>query len=163
MRACSANNRRGRKPPIVRVENCQRTYQMSAQSRYERYWDNLMDADLAETIAADCCEKCGRELVNDKCEKCDAKREEEFEKQQPPKTMTTDTLFNIEPTKPTKLEQARRALADAERELAKARESVENGEDIGTTDYERAVDRFAVLVAEEEKHASDNRNLSAAT
>jgi hypothetical protein len=65
--------------------------------------------------------------------------------------MTNELPLNIPETKPTKLEQARRALADAERELAKARESVENGEDIGTTDYQRAVDRFAALVAEEEK------------
>ena len=57
-----------------------------------------------------------------------------------------DSLFNIEPTKPTPLQSARRALADAERELAAARESVENGEDIGTTDYERAVNRYAELV-----------------
>jgi hypothetical protein len=72
---------------------------MSAQSSYERYWDNLMDKDLAETIAPACCDKCGRELVNDKCEKCDANREEEFEKQQPPKTMTTDTEKTLEETK----------------------------------------------------------------
>jgi hypothetical protein len=62
--------------------------------------------------------------------------------------MTTDTLFNIEPTKPTKLEQARRALADAERELAAAIERT-GGDDC--PDYERAVDRFAALVAEEER------------
>ena len=53
-----------------------------------------------------------------------------------------DSLFNIEPTKPTKLQSARRALADAEREL----ELVEgrNCEDYGP--YERAVNRYAELV-----------------
>jgi len=51
------------------------------QRRYEHAIDSRMDKDLAETIAAACCENCGRELVNDKCEKCDAKQEEEFEKQ----------------------------------------------------------------------------------
>lgn len=48
------------------------------QRRYEYHADRALDRDLAETIAAACCEKCGRELVNDKCEKCDAKREEEL-------------------------------------------------------------------------------------
>ena len=53
-----------------------------------------------------------------------------------------DSLFNIEPTKPTPLQSARRALADAEREL----ELVEgrNCEDYGP--YERAVNRYAELV-----------------
>jgi hypothetical protein len=58
---------------------------MTAQRRYEYHADRALDRDLAETIAAACCENCGRELVNDKCEKCDAKREEDFEKQQKPK------------------------------------------------------------------------------
>ena len=51
-------------------------------------------------------------------------------------------LFNLEPTKPTPLQSARRALADAEREL----ELVEgrNCEDYGP--YERAVNRYAELV-----------------
>ena len=55
-------------------------------------------------------------------------------------------LFNIEPTKPTPLQSARRALADAEREL----ELVEgrNCEDYGP--YERAVNRFTELVKAEE-------------
>jgi len=47
---------------------------MSAQSSYERYWDNLMDKDIAETIASACCEKCGRELVEKEetnCAKCE--------------------------------------------------------------------------------------------
>lgn len=59
----------------------------------------------------------------------------------------SDELFQTEPTKPTPLQAARRALADAEREL----ELVEgrNCEDYGP--YERAVARFAALVAEEEK------------
>ena len=53
-----------------------------------------------------------------------------------------DSLFNLEPTKPTPLQSARRALADAEREL----ELVEgrNCEDYGP--YERAVNRYAELV-----------------
>ena len=58
-----------------------------------------------------------------------------------------DTLFNIEPTKPTKLEQARRALADAEREL----EIVEGRSCEDYAPYERAVQRCAEIVAEEEK------------
>ena len=67
--------------------------------------------------------------------------------------MTTDTLFNIEPTKPTKLQAARRALADAETELAAAieRDFAEN--ELGNSeidDYERAVNRFAELVKAEE-------------
>jgi len=52
---------------------------MTAQRRYEYHADRALDADLAETISAACCENCGRELVNDKCEKCDARREEEEE------------------------------------------------------------------------------------
>ena len=53
-----------------------------------------------------------------------------------------DSLFNIEPTKPTPLQSARRALEDAEREL----ELIEgrNCEDYGP--YERAVNRYAELV-----------------
>jgi hypothetical protein len=53
---------------------------MSAQSSYERYLGNLMDADLAETIAAACCEKCGRELIDDEkihCAKCEDKGDEQ--------------------------------------------------------------------------------------
>lgn len=41
------------------------------QRRYEYHADRALDRDLAETIAAACCENCGRELVNDKCEKCE--------------------------------------------------------------------------------------------
>jgi hypothetical protein len=65
-------------------------------------------------------------------------------------------LFNIEPTTPTKLEQARRALADAERELAAAVERDLPENELGNSeidDYQRAVDRFAALVVEEEKRA----------
>lgn len=62
------------------------------------------------------------------------------------KTMTTD-LFQIEPTKPTKLQAARRALADAERELEAALERT-GGDDC--PDYERDVNRFAELVKAEE-------------
>jgi len=65
-------------------------------------------------------------------------------------------LFNIEPTNPTKLEQARRALADAERELSAAIERDLPENELGNSeidDYQRAVDRFAALVVEEEKRA----------
>ena len=44
---------------------------MSAQSKYEYYADRALDRDLADTIAAECCNNCGRELVDDKCEKCE--------------------------------------------------------------------------------------------
>jgi len=47
------------------------------QRRYEYHADRALDRDLAETIAAACCEKCGRELVNDKCEKCEKPSESE--------------------------------------------------------------------------------------
>jgi len=50
---------------------------MTAQLRYEYHANRALDADLAETIAAACCENCGRELVNDKCEKCDSKMDED--------------------------------------------------------------------------------------
>ena len=58
----------------------------------------------------------------------------------------SDSLLQTEPTKPTPLQSARRALADAEREL----ELVEgrNCEDYGP--YERAVNRFTELVKAEE-------------
>jgi len=44
------------------------------QRRYEYHADRALDRDLAETIAAACCEKCGRELVEKEetnCEKCE--------------------------------------------------------------------------------------------
>jgi len=50
---------------------------MTAQRRYEYAIDARMDKDLSETIAAACCENCGRELVDDKCEKCDSKMDED--------------------------------------------------------------------------------------
>ena len=65
-------------------------------------------------------------------------------------------LFNIEPTKPTKLEQARRALADAERELAAEIERTGNED---CPDYERAVNRFAELVKAEELAELNNSKL----
>jgi len=46
---------------------------MSAQSKYEYHADRALDRDLAETIAAACCENCGRELVENEetnCAKC---------------------------------------------------------------------------------------------
>ena len=64
-----------------------------------------------------------------------------------------DSLFNLEPTKPTPLQAARRALADAERELAAAIERDLQENELGQSeidDFERAVNRFAALVAEEE-------------
>ena len=54
-----------------------------------------------------------------------------------------DSLFNIEPTKPTPLQSARRALADAERELAEC-----DNEDAPV--FVRAVNRFTELVKAEE-------------
>lgn len=51
---------------------------MTAQRRHEYHTDRALDRDLAETIAAACCEKCGRELVNGECADCKAKREEEL-------------------------------------------------------------------------------------
>jgi uncharacterized paraquat-inducible protein A len=49
---------------------------MTAQRRYEHAIDARMDADLADTIAAACCENCGRELVEKEemnCAKCEGK------------------------------------------------------------------------------------------
>ena len=46
------------------------------QRRYEHAIDARMDKDLAETIAAACCENCGRELVENEetnCAKCKIK------------------------------------------------------------------------------------------
>lgn len=54
-----------------------------------------------------------------------------------------DSLFNIEPTKPTPLQSARRALAFAERELAEC-----DNEDKPV--FVRAVNRFTELVKAEE-------------
>ena len=54
-----------------------------------------------------------------------------------------DSLFNLEPTKPTPLQAARRALTDAERELAEC-----SNED--TPVFVRAVNRFTELVKAEE-------------
>jgi hypothetical protein len=65
-------------------------------------------------------------------------------------------LFNIEPTKPTKLEQARRALADAERELAKAEEEKDT---LAIGCNRRAVNRFAELVKAEEIAELNNSKL----
>ena len=116
------------------------------QRRYEYHADRALDRDLAETIAAACCENCGRELVEKEetnCKKC----EQILEKKQTKNTMTTDTLFNIEPTKPTKLQAARRALADAERELAKAEEEKDT---LAIDCNRRAVNRFEQLVLVEE-------------
>jgi hypothetical protein len=58
-------------------------------------------------------------------------------------------LFEITETKPTKLQAARRALADAVAEYDAALERC-GGDDASLGDYERAVDRFAELVKAEE-------------
>lgn len=67
--------------------------------------------------------------------------------------MITESLFNIEPTKPTKLQSARRALADAEKELAAAIERDLPENELGQSeidDCQRAVNRFTELVKAEE-------------
>jgi ribosomal protein L37E len=49
---------------------------MTAQRRHEYHADRALDRDLAETIAAACCENCGRELVENEetnCAKCEGK------------------------------------------------------------------------------------------
>ena len=56
-------------------------------------------------------------------------------------------LFEIEPTKPTPLQSARRALADAERELAKAEEEKDT---LSIDCCRRAVNRFEQLCKAEE-------------
>jgi len=58
-----------------------------------------------------------------------------------------DSLFEIELTKPTKLQAARRALADAERELAKAEEEKDT---LAIDCNRRAVNRFSELCKAEE-------------
>ena len=67
--------------------------------------------------------------------------------------MNTDELFHLPPSQPTPLQSARRALADAEREL----EIIEgrNCEDYGP--YERAVNRYAELVKAELLKEFNNR------
>jgi len=122
------------------------------QRRYEYHADRALDRDLAETIAAACCENCGRELVEKEETNC-AKCEQILENKQTKNTMTTDTLFNIEPTKPTKLQAARRALADAERELAKAEEEKDT---LAIDCNRRAVNRFSELCKAEELSELNN-------
>jgi hypothetical protein len=56
-------------------------------------------------------------------------------------------LFQITETKPTKLQSARRALEDAERELAKAEEEKDA---LAIECNRRAVNRFEQLVLAEE-------------
>jgi hypothetical protein len=60
-----------------------------------------------------------------------------------------DSLFEIEPTKPTKLQAARRALAYAVAEYDAALERC-GGDDASLGDYERAVNRFEQKVLAEE-------------
>ena len=59
----------------------------------------------------------------------------------------SDELFQTEPTKPTPLQAARRALADAERELAKAEEEKDT---LSIDCCRRAVNRFEQLCKAEE-------------
>ena len=59
----------------------------------------------------------------------------------------SDELFQTEPTKPTPLQSARRALADAERELAKAEEEKDT---LAIDCCRRAVNRFSELCKAEE-------------
>ena len=45
---------------------------MSAQTKYERYWERLMDEDLSQGFHATC-ETCGKNMddeTGDTCEKC---------------------------------------------------------------------------------------------
>ena len=58
-----------------------------------------------------------------------------------------DSLFNLEPTKPTPLQAARRALADSEMELAKAEEEKDT---LAIDCCRRAVNRFEQLCKAEE-------------
>jgi len=74
-----------------------------------------------------------------------------FENQQPPKTM--NELFQITETKPTKLQAARRALEDAERELAKAEEEKDT---LAIDCNRRAVNRFSELCKAEELSELNN-------
>lgn len=50
---------------------------MSAQATYERYWDNLMDSDLAQGFHSYCskCEANMDDETGDVCEKCRKKQE----------------------------------------------------------------------------------------
>ena len=59
----------------------------------------------------------------------------------------SDELFQTEPTKPTPLQSARRALADAETELAKAEEEKDT---LAIDCCRRAVNRFEQLCKAEE-------------
>lgn len=61
--------------------------------------------------------------------------------------MKTNELFQITETKPTPLQSARRALADAERELAKAEEEKDT---LAIDCNRRAVNRFSELCKAEE-------------
>lgn len=52
---------------------------MSNQSKHERYWDRLMDKDLAQGFRA-MCETCGKNMdfeTGDTCEECRKKQEAE--------------------------------------------------------------------------------------
>tara|TARA_R110000868_G_scaffold126944_1_gene334302 strand:- start:1099 stop:1314 length:216 start_codon:yes stop_codon:yes gene_type:complete len=60
-----------------------------------------------------------------------------------------DSLFNLEPTKPTPLQAARRALTDAERVYDEAQEKDPEADE-ELISYERAVQRFTELVKAEE-------------
>ena len=60
----------------------------------------------------------------------------------------SDELFQTEPTKPTPLQSARRALAESEKALRDAIERYGDDEDYNA--YERAVQRCAEIVKAEE-------------
>lgn len=60
-----------------------------------------------------------------------------------------DSLFNLEPTKPTPLQSARRALADAERDYNTMRDQWKDNS-VEIEPYRRAVNRFTELVKAEE-------------
>ena len=61
----------------------------------------------------------------------------------------SDELFQTEPTKPTPLQAARRALADAERDYNTMRDQWKDNS-VEIEPYRRAVNRFTELVKSEE-------------
>jgi len=69
-----------------------------------------------------------------------------------------DSLFNIEPTKPTPLQAARRALADAELHYSSERELWKENS-IELEPALRAVNRFAELVKASELAEINNTKL----
>jgi hypothetical protein len=76
--------------------------------------------------------------------------------------MTTELPLNIPETKPTKLQAARRALADAVAAYDTALDRC-GGDDASLGDYERAVNRFDELVKAEELAELNNSKLAITT